>query len=75
MARVQPVHGQRILGAHVDDALGGAHHVAADDHAFEQRVRIAFDFVAVHVGAGVALVGVADDVLVVGLRPCAGTPI
>ena len=25
---VQAVHGQRVLGAHVDDALGGAHHVA-----------------------------------------------
>ena len=33
----QAVHGQRIFGAHVDDAFGGAHHVAADDHAFEQR--------------------------------------
>ena len=57
------MHGQRVLGAHVDDAFGGAHHVAADDHAFEQRVRIAFDLVAVHVRAGVAFVGVADDVL------------
>ena len=45
------MHRQRILGADVDDALGGAHHVAADDHAFEQRVRIALDLVAVHVGA------------------------
>ena len=26
-------------------------------------MRIAFDFVAVHVGAGIAFVGVADDVL------------
>ena len=66
MARVQAVHGQRILGAHVDDAFGGAHHVAADDHAFQQRVRIALDLVAVHVRAGVAFVGIADDVLLVG---------
>ena len=44
----------------------GAHHVAADDHAFEQRVRIAFDLVAVHVGAGIAFVRIADDVLLVG---------
>ena len=59
---IQAVHGQRILGAHVDDALGCARHVAADDHAFQQRVRIALDLVAVHVGAGIALVGIADDV-------------
>ena len=62
----QAVHRQRIFGAHVDDALGGAHHVAADDHAFQQRVRIALDLVAVHVGAGIAFVGIADDVLLVG---------
>ena len=46
---------------------GGAHDVAADDHAFEQRVRIALDLVAVHVSAGVALVGIADDVFLAGL--------
>ena len=63
---VQAVHGQRIFGAHVNDAFGRAHHVAADDHAFEQAVRIAFDLVAVHVGAGVAFVGIADDVFAVG---------
>ena len=64
---VQAAHRQRILGAHVDDALGRAHRVGADDHAFQQRMRIALDLVAVHVGAGIALVGIADDVLGVGL--------
>ena len=34
---VEAMHGERILRAHVDDALGRAHDVAADDHAFEQR--------------------------------------
>ncbi len=63
----EAAHGQRILGAHVDDAFGRAHDVGADDHAFKQRVRIAFDLVAVHVRAGVALVGIADDVFDVGL--------
>ena len=72
---VQPVDGQRIFGAHVDDALGGAHDVAADDHALEQRMRIALDLVAVHVGAGIALVGVADEVLAGRPWPCAGIPI
>ena len=64
---VEPAHRQRILGAHIDDAFGRAHHVGADDHAFQQRMRIALDLIAVHVGAGIALVGVADDVLGVGL--------
>ena len=61
--QIEPMHRQRILGAHVDDAVRGAGDVAADHHAFQQRVRIAFDLVAVHVGAGIALVGVADQVL------------
>src|SRR5208282_2205628 len=38
-----------------------------DDYAFEKRMRIAFHFVAVHKGAGVALVGIADEVFGVGL--------
>ena len=59
---VEAAHGERVLGAHVDDAFGCAHYVGADDHALEHRMRIAFDLVAVHVSAGVALVGVADDV-------------
>jgi hypothetical protein len=67
MALLSRLHRQRILGADVDDALGRAHRVSADDHALEQRMRVALDLVAVHVSAGVALVGVADDVLGVGL--------
>src|SRR5579872_1830390 len=59
---VETMHRQRILGAHIDDSFGCAHHVAADDHAFKQRVRIALDLVAVHIGAGIAFVRVTDDV-------------
>ena len=60
--------GQRILRADINDALGGAHDVAADDHAFEQRVGIAFNFVAIHVRAGIAFIRIADDVFLIGLR-------
>ena len=42
---------------------GGTGDVAADRHAFQQRVRIALHLVAVHVGARIALIGVADQVL------------
>ena len=59
---VQPVHRQRVFGADIDDSVRGAGDVAADRHAFEQRVRIALQLVAVHVGARIALVGVADQV-------------
>ena len=64
---IQAAHSQRILGAHIDDALGRAHHVRADDHAFQQRMRIALNLVAVHISAGVSLIGVTDNVLGVGL--------
>ena len=64
---VQAMHRQRIFGANVDDSFGRAHHVTADDHAFQQRVRIALDLVAVHVGAGIAFIGIADDVLLIRL--------
>ena len=56
-------HGERVLGADVEDALRRAGHVPGDHHPLEQRVRVALDLVAVHVGAGVALVRVADEVL------------
>ena len=59
---VQPVDRQRVFGADIDDAMRGAGDVAADGHAFEQRMRVALDLVAVHVGARIALVGVADEV-------------
>jgi len=65
---VEPPHGQRILGADVNDALGSAHHIAADDHTLQQRMRVALDLVAVHVSAGVALVGVANNVFFIRLR-------
>ncbi len=58
--------GQRILAADVDVALLGPDRVGGDGHPFEHAVRIALEHAAVHEGAGVALVGVADDVLALG---------
>ena len=63
MARLQALDGQRIFGAHVDEALLRADRVGGDRHAFEHAVRIALQHAAVHEGARVAFVGVADDVL------------
>ena len=44
-------------------ALLRAHGVGRDGHAFQHAVRIAFEHRAVHERAGIAFVGVADDVL------------
>ena len=59
--------GQRILAADVEESLPGADGVGADQHAFEDGVRIAFQNGAVHVRAGRTFVGVANDVLQVAL--------
>ncbi len=64
---IQVVNSQRVFRANIDDSFSRAHHVSADDHALEQRVRIALDFVAIHVRAGIAFIGIADDVFLVGL--------
>ena len=59
--------------AHVDEALVRADGVGGDGHAFEHAVRIAFQDAAVHERAGVAFVGVADDVFLArsaSWRPC-----
>ncbi len=60
--------GQRVLAAHVDVTLAGADGTGADHHPLEDLVRVGLEEAAVHVGAGVALVGVADHVLLVAGR-------
>ena len=68
-ARAHALHGQRVLGAHVDQRLVGADRARGDHQPLEHAVRIAFHHAAVHERARVALVGVADDVfLALGLR-------
>ena len=64
---LQALDGQRVLGAYVDVALMGADRKGADRHALDHRVRVALEHGAVHEGARVALVGVAEDVLDVAL--------
>ena len=55
--------GERVLVAHVDEALVGADGEGGDEHALDHRVRVVLEDGAVHERAGVALVAVADDVL------------
>ena len=61
--------GVGVLGAEVDEALGGAGGVGGDGHALEEGEGVALHQHAVGEGAGVTLVGVAADELHVGLCP------
>ena len=67
--------GQGVLVAHVDVALAGADGIGADDHPLQHRMGVAFQQAAVHVGAGVALVGVADHVLGIAFGLAGGIPL
>ena len=66
---LESADGQRILGPHVEVADGRADGVGADGHALEHGVRVALQHRAVHERARVALVAVADEVL---LTPSGG---
>ena len=52
---------QLVLGADVDEAPIGPHCVGGDRHALQHAVRITLQHAAVHEGAGVALIGIADN--------------
>ena len=58
--------GVGVLGPDVDVALVGAHGVGRDGHALDQGERVALDHHPVGERAGVALVEVAGDELLVG---------
>ena len=57
---------ERVLGADVDEAVAGADRVAGERHALEQELGVPLHQVLVDVGAGVALVAVDDDELLLG---------
>ena len=65
---VQRGDGVGILRAHIDVALRGAYGQCGNGHAFDQHEGIALHGHAVREGARVALVGIADDVLLHCLR-------
>ena len=71
IAVAQTVVGERIFEADVDVALARADRIAREDHAFDQRVRIVLHQVAVDVSAGIAFVGVGDDVFLRAAVDCA----
>ncbi len=67
--------GERVLRAAVDVALGGVDREGGDRHALEDAVGVALEDAAVHERPGVALVGIADDVLLRALRLGDGGPL
>jgi hypothetical protein len=72
---LEPLDGQGIFGADVDIALVGAHGPSGDHHGFENGMGIAFYGGAVHIGAGIALVGIADDVFHIAFHLGCGLPL
>ncbi|MPM40239.1 hypothetical protein SDC9_86879 [bioreactor metagenome] len=72
---LQALDRERVFGAAVDIALVGSDRVGADDHALEYRVGVALKQRAVHERAGVALVGVADDIFLRARRLLAEAPL
>ena len=64
-----------VLGAQVDDAHAGADGAAADGHALEHKVGEVAQDDPVFEGAGLAFVGVTDDVLVLALFGRAEVPL
>ncbi len=65
---LQVLDGQGVFGPDVDVGLGGPDGVAARHHALQEPVGVALAHRPVHEGPRIALVGVADHVLLVAGR-------
>ena len=65
---VQAVDRQRIFRPAIDVALMGADRLGGDDHPFQNRVGVRFQDAAVHEGARIPFVGVAENILHVSRR-------
>ena len=63
--RLQALDRERVLRPAVDIALVGVDREGRDGHALDDPEGVALEDAAIHERAGVALVGVADDVLLV----------
>ena len=63
---VQAVDGQGVFGAHINISPVGADGISGNGHSFQNGMGVSFANRPVHKRPGVALVGVADDVFLVG---------
>ncbi len=71
----QPADREGVLRADVDDSFPGADGVPGDRHPLEHGVRISLEHAAVHEGARVSLVGIADDELALCPRSPGQSPL
>ncbi len=72
---VEALDRQRVFGADVDVSPGRPDGVGRDQHPFQEPVRVAFAHRAVHEGARIPFVGVADQVLLVRGRVAGELPL
>ncbi len=69
------MYSQGILGTDVDQTLVGVDAVTADGHGLDHRVGVTLHDGAVHECTGVALVGIADHILLVGFIATGKAPL
>ncbi len=62
----QPLHGERIFRSHIGDPAVGTHRISTNQHPLNQHMGIALNLVAIHIRAGVTLIGIADKILLTG---------
>ena len=72
---LEPLDGERVFGADVDEAVVGVDAPAADHHGFDDRIRVAFHDGTVHERARIAFVRIADDVFVGGVELAGDFPL
>ncbi len=72
---LQTLHRQRIFGAYIDVSLVGADGVGGDRHALEHAMGVGLQDRPVHEGPGIALVGIADHVFLLGRHLGHGRPL
>ena len=58
-----PLDGERVFGTDVDETVLGTGGLGGDKHPLDDEMRVSFEEEAVHEGARVALIGVAEEVL------------
>lgn len=72
---LQTLDGQGILRPDVDVAFASSNGIAADNHTLDDSVGVTFQDTAVHERSGIALIRVADDVLLVAGRAAGELPL
>ena len=62
---IEPLNGKRIFGTDIDIGLRRTNAIRRNRHTLKQTMRVAFNNRTIHERAGVALIGVADQILLI----------